>query len=145
MAISSSTEGKALASHGDDRDSDSQCAVFNHAFQVDEGKIVPGKADESFVGFRRGGVRRTLLEVVPCPAVEGSQRPSDQSRAGVVRFDGDGFRWRYGVVLRVEFSERGVDVFDVELHLQCYATFLVKADYLKLFVLRRPRTQICSA
>ena len=45
----------------------------------------------------------------------------------------------------VEFGDRGVDVFDVEPHLQRDSAFLVEAVQLEHLVVRRPGTHIGSA
>ncbi len=46
---------------------------------------------------------------------------------------------------RIEFRDRGVDVFDVERDFQCDPTVLVEADHLEHLILRRPGTRIYSA
>ena len=63
---------------------------------------------------------------------------SDQLRAGVVRLHGQGCG-----VLRVEFGEGGVDVFDVELHLQRDRDLRRRGQTTwSILVLRRTRTQV---
>ena len=45
----------------------------------------------------------------------------------------------------VELGHRGVDIFDVEPHLQRDSALLVEADYLEHLVLRRSGTHVGSA
>ena len=49
------------------------------------------------------------------------------------------------LVVRVEFGDRGIDIFDVEPHLEVDASLLVETDHLEHLVLRRPGTDICGA
>jgi hypothetical protein len=100
-------------------------------------KSLPAVNDTEIVGEQRADL---------VPAAAGKQLAHlvvDPSR-GVLQP-----RWamyfREPGVLRVEFGDRGLDVFDVEPHLQRDPTLLVEAGYMEHLVLRRPRTEICSA